>query len=184
MAGGSGTRFWPLSREKMPKQLLKIGGEDTLIQQTVKRILPLIKREDVFIVTNHSLCDDINTQLSVKFGETWERNFILEPEAKNTAPAIGLAALHLHRIDPEGFMVVFSADHAIQKSGELVNLLQVAGQAAADDFLVTFGIKPDRPETGYGYIKAGVPYKDDDRTPVRTRKPSLKSRISLPPRNI
>ena len=155
MAGGSGTRFWPLSREKMPKQLLKIGAEDTLIQETVKRVLPLIKREDIFVVTNHDLSDAINTQLSAKFGDTWDMNFILEPEARNTAPALGLAALHLNRIDPEGIMVVFSADHAIRKADEFLGLLRLAGDAAADNYLVTLGIKPDRPETGYGYIKAG-----------------------------
>jgi mannose-1-phosphate guanylyltransferase/mannose-6-phosphate isomerase len=157
MAGGSGTRFWPLSREKMPKQLLKIGAEDTLIQETVKRVLPLIKKDDIFVVTNHGLSDAINTQLSTKFGETWDMNFILEPEAKNTAPALGLAALHLNRIDPDGIMVVFSADHSIRKSDEFLRLLRIAGNAAADNHLVTLGIKPDRPETGYGYIKAGVP---------------------------
>ena len=89
MAGGSGTRFWPLSREKMPKQLLKIGAEDTLIQETVKRILPLIKREDIFVVTNHGLSDAINTQLSAKFGDTWNINFILEPRGKEHRSSTG-----------------------------------------------------------------------------------------------
>ena len=162
MAGGSGTRFWPLSREKMPKQLLKIGAEDTLIQETVKRILPIIKREDIFVVTNHGLSDAINTQLSAKFGDTWNINFILEPEAKNTAPALGLAALHLNRIDPDGIMAVFSADHLIRKTDEFLGLLRMSGDAAADNYLVTLGIKPDRPETGYGYIKAGVPCSPAD----------------------
>jgi mannose-1-phosphate guanylyltransferase/mannose-6-phosphate isomerase len=155
MAGGSGTRFWPLSREKMPKQLLKIGGEDTLIRQTVSRVLPLIRFEDIFIVTNQSLADTISHQLSSKFERPWDRNFILEPEAKITAPAIGLAALHLERIDPESIMVVLSADHSIRKSDEFLSLLRNADEAARHDYLVTFGIKPDRPETGYGYIKAG-----------------------------
>jgi mannose-1-phosphate guanylyltransferase/mannose-6-phosphate isomerase len=155
LAGGSGTRFWPLSREKMPKQLLKIGSTDTLIQQTVSRVLPLIKREDIFVVTNQAISEDINTQLSAKFGETWDMNFIIEPEAKNTAPALGLAALHLNRIDPEGIMVVFSADHSIRKADEFLNLLHKAEVAATSNYLVTFGITPDRPETGYGYIKGG-----------------------------
>jgi mannose-1-phosphate guanylyltransferase/mannose-6-phosphate isomerase len=156
MAGGSGTRFWPLSREKMPKQMLKIGGEDTLICETVGRILPLITRERVFIVTNHSLSGDIGLQLSAKFGKSWDMNFILEPEAKNTAPALGLAALHVNRLDPEGIMVVLSADHAIRKPDAFLGLLSKAREVAADDYLVTLGIKPDRPETGYGYIKAGT----------------------------
>ncbi len=155
MAGGSGTRFWPLSREKMPKQLLKIGGEDTLIRQTVSRISPLVRFEDIFIVTNQSLADTISQQLTSKFDRTWDGNFILEPEAKNTAPALGLAALHLERLDPESVMVVLSADHFIRKADEFLSLLQNANEAARYDYLVTFGIKPDRPETGYGYIKAG-----------------------------
>jgi mannose-1-phosphate guanylyltransferase/mannose-6-phosphate isomerase len=156
MAGGSGTRFWPLSREKMPKQLLRIGGEDTLIQQTVERILPLINRERVFIVTSHGLAEDIGLQLAAKFGAGWEPGIILEPTARNTAPAIGLAALHLMRIDPEAVMVVLSADHAIRKDDELLALLARAGRAAAGGALVTLGIRPDRPETGYGYIKAAA----------------------------
>lgn len=155
MAGGAGTRFWPLSREKMPKQLLKIGGEDTLIRQTVSRVLPLVRVENIFIVTNHSLADTIGYQLSTKFDRSWDGNFILEPAAKNTAPALGLAALHLERIDPESIMVVLSADHSIRKSGEFLDLIRKAGEAARHDYLVTLGIQPDRPETGYGYIKSG-----------------------------
>src|SRR5512144_1174791 len=146
MAGGSGTRFWPLSREKMPKQLLKIGGEDTLIQQTVGRVLPLVVRENVYIVTNQALSDDINSQLTAKFGDPWSRNFILEPEARNTAPALGLTALHLNRVDPDGIMIVLAADHSIRKSGEFLDLLRTACDAAKNDYLVTLGIMPDRPE--------------------------------------
>jgi mannose-1-phosphate guanylyltransferase/mannose-6-phosphate isomerase len=155
MAGGSGTRFWPLSREQMPKQLLKIGGEDTLIQQTVSRILPLVRIEDIFIVTSQSLADSIGYQLSSKFDRPWDGNFILEPEAKNTAPALGLAALHLQRLDPESIMVVLAADHSVRKADEFLNLIRKAGEAALQDYLVTLGIKPNRPETGYGYIEAG-----------------------------
>ncbi len=156
MAGGSGTRFWPLSRETMPKQLLKIGGEDTLIRQTVSRVLPLVKFEDMFIVTNRSLADSIGHQLSSKFERSWDNNFILEPEAKNTAPALALAALHLERIDPESVMVALAADHFIKKADDFLNLLRKAGEAADHGYLVTLGIKPNRPETGYGYIKAGT----------------------------
>jgi mannose-1-phosphate guanylyltransferase / mannose-6-phosphate isomerase len=157
MAGGSGTRFWPLSREKMPKQLLKIGSDDTLIQLTVNRVLPLVKREHIFIVTNKGLAVDIGTQLTARFGGAWDRNFILEPEAKNTAPALGLSAVHLNRIDPDGIMVVLSADHAIRNVKAFQECLTIASRAAAQDYLVTLGIKPGRPETGYGYIKAGEP---------------------------
>lgn len=155
MAGGSGTRFWPLSRETTPKQLLKIGGEDTLIRQTVSRILPLVPCENIFIVTNEGIADSIGFQLSSKFERPWDDNFIIEPESKNTAPAVGLAALHLERIDPESIMIVLSADHSIRKAELFLELLKKAETAARQDYLVTFGIKPDRPETGYGYIRTG-----------------------------
>ncbi len=160
MAGGSGTRFWPLSREKMPKQLLKIGSEDTLIQQTVDRVLPLIKQEHIFIVTNQGIACDIETQLTQRFGGSWDRNLILEPEAKNTAPALGLSAVHVNRIDPDGIMVVLSADHAIRNIEAFLACIKIAEQAARQDYLVTLGIKPSRPETGYGYIKAGEPCRE------------------------
>ncbi len=162
MAGGSGTRFWPLSREKMPKQLLKIGGEDTLIQQTVDRVLPIIPREQVFIVTGQGIADEIATQLTARFGGTWDRNFILEPAAKNTAPALALSALHLNRIDPEGIMVVLAADHAIRNAGAFRTCLAVAARTAERGHLVTLGITPNRPETGYGYIKAGSRLENGD----------------------
>lgn len=155
MAGGSGTRFWPLSREKMPKQLLKIGGDETLIAQTVSRILPLIRIEDVFIVTNHALAESISHQFLANNARSWDKNFIVEPEPKNTAPALGLAALHLERLDPESIMVVLAADHSIRNAHEFLSLLRIAEQAAQQGYLVTLGIKPNRPETGYGYIKAG-----------------------------
>lgn len=159
MAGGSGTRFWPVSREQMPKQLLKIGGDETLILQTVNRILPLVRIDDVFIVANRALAESIGYQLSAKFDRSWDGNFILEPEAKNTAPALGLAALHLERLDPESIMVVLPADHSIRKTEEFLNLVKKADEAARQDYLVTLGIQPDRPETGYGYIKAGAKIK-------------------------
>jgi mannose-1-phosphate guanylyltransferase/mannose-6-phosphate isomerase len=162
MAGGSGTRFWPLSREKMPKQLLKIGGQDTLIQQTVDRVLPLIRQEQLFVVTNRGLAYDIRTQLANRFGGSWDRNFILEPMAKNTAPALGLAALHLNRIDPEGIMVVLAADHVIKNVTAFHDCLSLASKAARQDYLITLGITPTRPETGYGYIKAGERCREPD----------------------
>ncbi len=155
MAGGSGTRFWPLSREKMPKQLLRIGAGDTLIRETVSRILKLIPKDDIFIVTNEQLSDTIAHQLASKFGHSWNGNFILEPEAKNTASALGLAALHLERVDPESIMVVLAADHYIRDINPFLGLIEKAADAARHGYLVTLGIKPDRPETGYGYIMAG-----------------------------
>ena len=175
MAGGSGTRFWPLSREKTPKQLLKIGSDDTLIQQTVDRVLPIIPREHVFIVTGQGIADEIGAQLRSKFGGLWDRNFILEPAAKNTAPALALAALHVSRIDPEGIMVVLAADHAIRNAERFRNCLRTAAAAAKEGYLVTLGISPDRPETGYGYIKAGSALSVPDARKVErfVEKPDL-----------
>ncbi len=155
MAGGSGTRFWPLSREKMPKQLLKIGGADTLIQQTVDRVLPIIEQKHIFFVTNPGLAPEIRAQMTGRFAGDWDRNFILEPSARNTAPALGLAALHLERIDPEGIMLVLAADHVIRDTAAFRTCVTSAEAAARHDYLVTIGIRPDRPETGYGYINAG-----------------------------
>jgi mannose-1-phosphate guanylyltransferase / mannose-6-phosphate isomerase len=183
MAGGSGTRFWPLSREKMPKQLLKIGGEDTLICETVSRVLPIVRFEDIYIVTNPVLAETIIQQLSSKFDRSWDKNIILEPEAKNTAPALGLAALHLESISQDSIMAVLSADHFIRKPDVFLNLLQRAESAAADNYLITLGIKPDRPETGYGYIKAGEllnKYKEAGTCKVEAfvEKPSIETAIS------
>ncbi len=180
MAGGSGTRFWPLSREKTPKQLLKIGSEDTLIQQTVDRILPIIKREHVFIVTGQGIADEIATQLTARFGGSWDRNFILEPAARNTAPALALSALHLNRIDPAGIMIVLAADHAIRNAAAFRECLESAARAAQQDHLVTLGIKPNRPETGYGYIKAGKQLGNGDLSGAHkveqfVEKPDLKT---------
>jgi mannose-1-phosphate guanylyltransferase/mannose-6-phosphate isomerase len=167
MAGGSGTRFWPLSREKMPKQLLKIGGEETLIQETVKRILPVARKENIFIVTNHSLVDEIISQLSSKFELPWEENIVLEPQAKNTAPALGLAALHLERLNKESIMFVLAADHAIRNDEAFLACLDKAADAARLGYLVTLGIKPDRPDTGYGYIREGSSYQEREMLGIR-----------------
>jgi len=180
MAGGSGTRFWPLSREKMPKQLLKIGSDDTLIQLTVDRVLPLIEKEHIFIVTNQGIASDIETQLTQRFGGSWDRNLILEPEAKNTAPALGLSAIHVDRIDPDGIMVVLSADHAIRNVKAFQECIRTAASAAQQNYLVTLGIKPNRPETGYGYIKAGEPCRESELSGVShverfVEKPDLRT---------
>ncbi len=167
MAGGAGTRFWPLSREKMPKQLLRIFSDDTMIQETVKRILPLVARERIRIVATAELAEAIGLQLTEKFGGSWRDNFIAEPEAKNTAPALGLAAVHLALTDPESVMIVLAADHFIREEALFLRLLGTAVAAAGQGMLVTLGITPDRPETGYGYIRAGEPCMEAEAGGVR-----------------
>ncbi|MFQ5769066.1 MAG: mannose-1-phosphate guanylyltransferase [bacterium] len=150
MAGGVGTRFWPKSREKHPKQLLKILGDKTMIQNTVERLTPLISNDKLFIVSTEGQREEIKKQLPYLPPE----NLIIEPKGKNTAPCIGLAALFVERIDPEGVMVVVPADHLISDNKLFINTLKVGGKiAAAKEYLVTLGIKPSYPATGYGYIQ-------------------------------
>ncbi|GJL63884.1 MAG: mannose-1-phosphate guanyltransferase [Nitrospirales bacterium] len=152
LAGGSGTRFWPLSRERFPKQLLRIIGEETLIQQTVRRLLRSMSADRIVVVTNQNQADSITLQLS-----TWKDelsgNIIFEPEGRNTAPAIGLAALQLLHRDPDAVMVVLPADHVIAKPAIFQQAVNLGAQMAMQGSLVTFGIHPSRPETGYGYIQ-------------------------------
>ena len=152
LAGGSGTRFWPLSREKFPKQLLRIIGEETLIQQTVRRLLGAMPVDRVHIVTNEQQADSIELQL-IDWKEELKDNLILEPEGRNTAPAIGLAAFYLMEKDPEAVMVVLPADHVIKQPRKFQQAVRVGTRLATQGHLVTFGIQPTRPETGYGYIQ-------------------------------
>lgn len=152
LAGGSGTRFWPLSRERFPKQLLRILGEGTLLQQTFERLLQKIPANRMAIVTNAVQAESIKLQLN-QWKDDIAGNVILEPEGKNTAPAIALAALQLIHQDPEAVMVVVPADHVVKASRKFMRAVQFASELAVDGHLVTFGIQPTRPETGYGYIQ-------------------------------
>lgn len=152
MAGGSGTRFWPLSRHLFPKQLLRIGGEHTLIQQTMRRVIGCAPATNVLISTNAAQADLIRAQL-VDWKEDLTNGFILEPEGRNTAPAIALAAIEVMARDPDGLMLVVPADHVVTGQRDFETAVQLASQLAQKGYLVTFGIKPIRPETGYGYIK-------------------------------
>ncbi|TKJ42295.1 mannose-1-phosphate guanylyltransferase [candidate division LCP-89 bacterium B3_LCP] len=150
MAGGVGSRFWPRSRKKKPKQVLNIFGSNTLLQETVDRISSIIPPDNVLIVTTHELVGYIKEQLP----DFNEKNFVLEPVGRNTAPCIGLAAQRLAEIDPDGIMVVLPADHLITDQERFSACLKQAIQTAEqDDSLVTIGITPTQPETGYGYIQ-------------------------------
>lgn len=155
IAGGSGTRFWPLSRQDTPKQLLKIGGNKTLIQSTVSRISPFVTKEHTYIVTNPRHVESIGLQLTALTGTSYDNCFIVEPEAKNTAPAIGLAAVHIRNISSDAIMVVLPSDHVIRNEKKFKKTILHAMNVAGDGYLVTIGINPDKPETGYGYIKSG-----------------------------
>ncbi|MDT3779571.1 mannose-1-phosphate guanylyltransferase/mannose-6-phosphate isomerase [Nitrospira sp. MA-1] len=152
LAGGSGTRFWPLSRERFPKQFLRILGEGTLLQQTFERLLQKIPANRMAIVTNAVQAESIKLQLN-QWKDDIAENVILEPEGRNTAPAIALAALQLIHQDPEAVMVVVPADHVVKASKKFMQAVQFASELAVEGHLVTFGIQPTRPETGYGYIQ-------------------------------
>ncbi len=152
LAGGSGTRFWPLSRERFPKQLLRIIGEGTLLQQTFARLIHYIAPQKMTIVTNDIQAESIRLQLN-EWKDELGKNILLEPEGRNTAPAIALTALELIHRDPDAMMVVVPADHVVTATKKFVKALQFATKLADKGHLVTFGIHPSRPETGYGYIQ-------------------------------
>jgi mannose-1-phosphate guanylyltransferase len=150
MAGGVGTRFWPRSREKSPKQLLEIIGKGTMIQNSVKRLEGFVDSRDIFVVTNRHQKGLIMKQLPAIPDE----NILVEPVGRNTAPCIGLAALHVRKRDPSGIMVILPADHVIQDTGEFQRVLRLAVEAAREaGGLFTIGIHATHPETGYGYIQ-------------------------------
>jgi len=153
MAGGSGTRFWPRSRHRAPKQLLPIVGTRTMLQETVARVSPPIDRSRVLVVTGQVHARAVRAQLP----ELPTSALLVEPRGRNTAPAIALAALHIAREHPDAVMAVLPADHAIADRGvfraDLSAALDVAERTGA---LVTFGIQPTHPETGYGYIRPGA----------------------------
>jgi mannose-1-phosphate guanylyltransferase len=150
MAGGVGTRFWPRSRERSPKQLLEIIGKGTMIQNTVQRLEHSVEPGNILVVTNRLQKTLTEKQLPAVPPE----NIIVEPVGRNTAPCIGLAALHIRKREPDAVMVVLPADHLIQDVPEFNRVLQLAIETArASSSLITIGITPTHPETGYGYIQ-------------------------------
>ena len=148
MAGGSGTRFWPLSRRLRPKQFLAIGTSRPLIEETVARLSPLVPPERVRVVAGAHHAEAIRALLP----ELPEGGLLIEPAARNTAPCVGLAAIHLLREDPEAVMAVLPADHHIGDARGFRRLMAAAAERARAGEIVTLGIRPSRPETGYGYI--------------------------------
>ncbi len=150
MAGGAGKRFWPKSRERHPKQLLKMLGDQTMIQNTIDRLRPLVPDEKIFVVATESQKDELKRQLPILL----KKNILIEPKGKNTAACIGLAALFMERIDPEAVMAVFPADHLIASPEAFIKTLKVGAKVAAEnESIVTLGIQPTYPATGYGYIQ-------------------------------
>jgi mannose-1-phosphate guanylyltransferase len=155
MAGGSGTRFWPMSRQNRPKHLLPLVGHKTLIQQTAERIAPLVPAQRTWVITATDQAAEVRRQLAELPAEL----IVGEPCKRDTAPCIGLAATLIARRDPAATLAVMPADHAIEPRDELCRTIELASRLIADDpqRLVTIGIKPARPATGYGYIHRGAP---------------------------
>ncbi len=152
MAGGVGTRFWPRSRKKYPKQVLNIVDHETMIQTTYKRVKGLVDDSNIFVVTNYDQKDIIKENLP----NLKDENFILEPFGRNTAPCIGLAAIHAIVKDPDSVMLVLPADHIIEDTSKFKEVTEIAVKFATEnDALLTLGIEPTFPSTGYGYIQRG-----------------------------
>ena len=151
MAGGGGTRLWPLSRRKTPKQALKLLGENTLFQSTVKRLMGFFPLDHILVVTVSEQAELLKSQMP----DLPEENFLIEPAPRGTASVVGFAATVLHHRDPEAVMALFPADHFIRNRDLFYHLLKTAVQVANENYLVTLGITPTFPATGYGYIQRG-----------------------------
>jgi mannose-1-phosphate guanylyltransferase len=149
LAGGRGTRFWPRSRKRSAKQVLKVVGERSLIQATVDRLTPVIPPERLWILTNQDLRQIIIEQLP----NVPPEQILAEPEQRNTAPAIGLAAHILHSIDPKAVMGIFPADHVVGRPAAYRAVVNAAFRGASAGHLMTVGIQPRWAETGYGYVE-------------------------------
>jgi len=175
IAGGKGERFWPKSVKAMPKQFHRIVTERTMIQETFHRIYPEVDRDRIFVAAGAHLRDIILEQLP----ELDERNLIVEPVGKNTAPAIGLSAAVIGNLDAEAVIAVLSADHVVETKEGFLAALQDAERAAERGYIVTFGIEPTRPATEFGYIEVGNALSGDFKHEVYAvrrfrEKPSLK----------
>ena len=173
LAGGRGTRFWPLSRKRRAKQLLPLNSDKSMIQETVERLQPLALNDKFWIITNRDLREPILQQVPGLVPS----QVLAEPVGRNTAPAIGLAAFILQRVDPDAVLALFPSDQVISSEGAfLANLRSAIDISASGPRIVVLGIHPTRPETGYGYIEAGAPAKTGELQVVRfTEKPDLET---------
>jgi len=151
LAGGVGTRLWPLSRQARPKQALQLIGDRTMFQHAIERLAPLFPRDHVVIVTGRKHAEILQPQTP----DLPDENFILEPMGRDSGPAVGLGAIHLHRRDPEAVMAMLTADHFIAYVERFRAVLAAAEKVAQTGRIVTLGIKPDFPSTGYGYVRQG-----------------------------
>jgi mannose-1-phosphate guanylyltransferase / mannose-6-phosphate isomerase len=154
LAGGSGTRLWPLSRTTKPKQLLALNGADTLMQQTVKRLLPRVDPVRVFTITHADHRFEVTGQLH-EVNAKFAQNVLAEPVGRNTLPAIAWAVARIARVTPDAVVSVFSSDHAIANEEAFLSAWSSAELAAEQGYVALLGMQPTEPATGYGYIRAG-----------------------------
>lgn len=168
MAGGVGTRFWPMSTAKHPKQFLDILGTGrTLLQQTYDRLIKVCPNENIYIVTSQSYSKLVQTQLPY----LPVKNILCEPARKNTAPCVAYASYKIHKLNPKAITIVAPSDHLIKKEDTFVKAINSCFEKAAmEDSLITLGIKPTRPDTGYGYIQfIDEPNKETDKRIYRVK---------------
>ena len=158
MCGGIGSRFWPYSRTSRPKQFIDfLGTGRSLLQMSYDRILPIVPKENVIVVTNSQYAALVKEQLP----DLKDSQILFEPARRNTAPCIAWASYHINKIDPEASMIVTPSDHLITRERDFENsIIKGFEFVESHDALLTLGIKPSRPETGYGYIQIGKPVSD------------------------
>jgi mannose-1-phosphate guanylyltransferase len=153
MAGGSGTRLWPLSRKTAPKQALPLLEERSMFRVTAERLNPLIPLERVWVVTNAAMAEIFRTQVP----GIPASNYVIEPDARDSGPAAGLGIAHIQAADPDATIAILSADHHIEKIGAFLETLKLAGEQAQRGSIVLIGINPTFASTGFGYIESGEP---------------------------
>ncbi|MBM4394878.1 MAG: NTP transferase domain-containing protein [Deltaproteobacteria bacterium] len=176
LAGGKGTRFWPLSREDHPKQLLKLFSDRTLVEETYDRIRALIPNDRVLVATSKGLA----TRLTALFADIPERNFIVEPVPRNTAPCIAVAAQRILERDKDAIIAVLPSDHFVTDRAAFLEVMGAAVTHAARGRIVTLGITPTHPETGYGYVRFGEFEQDPEHPETRHRARHIQAFVEKP----
>jgi mannose-1-phosphate guanylyltransferase len=157
LAGGVGSRFFPLSTSKKPKQFLKLFSDSSMLSETFDRVMPIVSEEDVYLVTNENFSELVYEDLP----RLKKEHCVWEPVGRNTAPALGLACLRILKDDPDAVIVSLHSDHFIRKEAKFLSIVQTAAEIAQQDKIVILGVVPTYPETGYGYIQTGEEIDSD-----------------------